>query len=95
MEDLLSSLKDIQHTLTDTQSQEDLSLLLHLVQNVDFQNAFKIHNAVAVHMNKASPPYPLTPNVQELTQEVQRTLHASHHKESQELADLLSAPHIQ
>lgn len=95
LEDLLSSLKDIQHTLVDSQSQEDLSLLLQLVQNVDFQNAFKIHNAVAVHMNKASPPYPLSPNVQELTQEVQHVIRASHHKESQELNDLLNTPHIQ
>ncbi|XP_018430162.1 PREDICTED: MAGUK p55 subfamily member 5-like, partial [Nanorana parkeri] len=95
VEDLLSSLKEIQHTLIDSQSQEDLYLLLQLVQNKDFQNAFRIHNAVAVHMNKASPPYPLIPNVQELTQEVQHVIKTSHPKECQELDDLLSTPHIQ
>ncbi|CAI9572016.1 unnamed protein product [Staurois parvus] len=95
VEDLLCSLKEIQHTLVDSQSQEDLYLLLQLVQNKDFQNAFRIHNAVAVHMNKASPPYPLIPNAQELTQEVQHVLKTSHQKECQELNDLLSTPHIQ
>ncbi|XP_063804219.1 protein PALS1 isoform X1 [Pseudophryne corroboree] len=95
VEDLLCSLKEIQHTLVDSQSQDDLYLLLQLVQNVDFQNAFRIHNAVAVHMNKASPPYPLIPNAQEVTHEVQHVLKSSHHKEGQELNDLLNAPHIQ
>lgn len=70
MEDLFSSLKHIQHTLVDSQSQEDISLLLQLVQNRDFQNAFKIHNAVTVHMNKASPPFPVISNAQDLAQEV-------------------------
>lgn len=70
MEELLTSLKHIQHVLVDPQSQEDISLILQLVQNTDFQNAFKIHNAVTVHMNKASPPYPLISNAQELAQEV-------------------------
>lgn len=70
VEELLTSLKHIQHVLADPQSQEDISLILQLVQNTDFQNAFKIHNAVTVHMNKASPPYPLISNAQELAQEV-------------------------
>ncbi|MEE6492103.1 hypothetical protein FKM82_016473 [Ascaphus truei] len=95
VEDLLSSLKDIQHTLVDSQSQEDLHLLLQLVQNVDFQNAFKVHNAVAVHMNKTSPPYPLHPNAQDLTQEVQQILKLSHQKDGHELNALLNTPHIQ
>ncbi|KAE8587796.1 hypothetical protein XENTR_v10022115 [Xenopus tropicalis] len=95
IEDLISSLKDIQHTLVDSQSQEDISVLLQLAQNVDFQNAFKIHNAVAVHMNKTSPPYPLVPNAQDLTQEVQQVLKSSHQKEGQELSALLNTPHIQ
>lgn len=70
VEELLNSLKHIQHVLVDPQSQEDISLILQLVQNSDFQNAFKIHNAVTVHMNRASPPYPLSSNAQELAQEV-------------------------
>uniref|UniRef100_A0A8C5K5J6 Protein PALS1 n=1 Tax=Jaculus jaculus TaxID=51337 RepID=A0A8C5K5J6_JACJA len=95
VEDLFSSLKHIQHTLVDSQSQEDISLLLQLVQNKDFQNAFKIHNAIAVHMNKASPPFPLISNAQDLVQEVQTVLKPVHQKEGQELTALLNAPHIQ
>ncbi|XP_065542778.1 protein PALS1 isoform X2 [Lathamus discolor] len=95
VEELLTSLKHIQHVLVDPQSQEDISLILQLVQNTDFQNAFKIHNAVTVHMNKASPPYPLISNAQELAQEVQSVLKPSHHKDGQELNALLNAPHVQ
>ncbi|NXF18290.1 MPP5 protein, partial [Rhodinocichla rosea] len=95
VEELLNSLKHIQHVLVDPQSQEDISLILQLVQNSDFQNAFKIHNAVTVHMNKASPPYPLSSNAQELAQEVQNVLKPSHHKDGQELNALLNAPHMQ
>ncbi|XP_011909247.1 PREDICTED: MAGUK p55 subfamily member 5 isoform X3 [Cercocebus atys] len=95
IEDLFSSLKHIQHTLVDSQSQEDISLLLQLVQNKDFQNAFKIHNAITVHMNKASPPFPLISNAQDLAQEVQTVLKPVHHKEGQELTALLNTPHIQ
>ncbi|XP_059548986.1 protein PALS1 isoform X6 [Myotis daubentonii] len=95
VEDLFSSLKHIQHTLVDSQSQEDISLLLQLVQNKDFQNAFKIHNAVTVHMSKASPPFPLISNAQDLAQEVQIVLKSIHQKEGQELTALLNAPHIQ
>ncbi|NXX43800.1 MPP5 protein, partial [Tricholaema leucomelas] len=95
VEELLTSLKHIQHVLVDPQSQEDISLILQLVQNSDFQNAFKIHNAVTVHMNKASPPYPLISNAQELAQEVQTVLKPSHQKDGQELNALLNAPHMQ
>ncbi|KAJ7417063.1 MAGUK p55 subfamily member 5 [Willisornis vidua] len=95
VEELLTSLKHIQHILVDPQSQEDISLILQLVQNNDFQNAFKIHNAVTVHMNKASPPYPLISNAHELAQEVQSVLKPSHHKDGQELNALLNAPHMQ
>nr|XP_060618562.1 protein PALS1 isoform X2 [Anolis sagrei ordinatus] len=95
VDELLSSLKHVQHTLLDPQSQEEIALILQLVQNTDFQNAFKIHNAVTVHMNKASPPYPLISNAQELAQEVQSVLKPSHQKDGVELNSLLNAPHIQ
>ncbi|XP_061467028.1 protein PALS1 isoform X1 [Rhineura floridana] len=95
VDDLLSSLKHVQHTLVDPQSQEEIALILQLVQNTDFQNAFKIHNAVTVHMNKTSPPYPLIANAQELAQEVQSVLKPSHQKDGLELNSLLNSPHIQ
>ncbi|XP_013915697.1 PREDICTED: MAGUK p55 subfamily member 5 [Thamnophis sirtalis] len=95
VDELLCSLKHVQHTLIDPQSQEEIALILQLVQNTDFQNAFKIHNAVTVHMNKASPPYPLISNAQELAQEVQNVLRPSHQKDGLELNSLLNAPHVQ
>lgn len=70
LEDLLMSLKQVQHNLNDSQSQEDVELVLQLVQKPDFQKAFNIHNAVAHYMNRPSPPYPLTDHAQSLAQEV-------------------------
>lgn len=74
LEDLLMSLKQVQHSLNDSQSQEDVELVLQLVQKPDFQKAFNIHNAVAHNMNRPSPPYPLTDHAQSLAQEVSATL---------------------
>lgn len=70
LEELLMSLKQVQHCLGDSQSQEDVELVLQLVQKPDFQKAFNIHNAVAVHMNRPSPPFPLTESAQSLVHEV-------------------------
>lgn len=70
LEDLLMSLKQVQHCLNDSQSQEDMELVLQLVQKPDFQKAFNIHNAVAHYMNRPSPPFPLMDHAQTLTQEV-------------------------
>ncbi|RXM27186.1 MAGUK p55 subfamily member 5-A [Acipenser ruthenus] len=75
LDDLLSSLKHIQHSLVDSQSQEDISVVLQLVQNTDFQNAFRVHNSVAINMSKASPPFPLAANAQDLSQEVHVKAH--------------------
>uniref|UniRef100_A0A8C1ICS9 Protein PALS1 n=1 Tax=Cyprinus carpio TaxID=7962 RepID=A0A8C1ICS9_CYPCA len=52
LEDLLMSLKQVQHSLNDSQSQDDIELVLQLVQKPDFQKAFNIHNAVAHYMNR-------------------------------------------
>ncbi len=73
LEDLLMSLKQVQHSLNDSQSQEDIELVLQLVQKPDFQKAFSIHNSVAHYMNRPSPPYPLTDHAQSLAQEVSGT----------------------
>lgn len=95
LDDLLSSLKHIQHSLVDSQSQEDISVVLQLVQNTDFQNAFRVHNSVAVNMSKASPPFPLAANAQDLSQEVQNIFRTSPQKDGQELNALLTTPHLQ
>ena len=72
LEELLLSLKQVQHCLGDEQSREDVEMVLQLVQKTDFQKAFSIHNAVAQHMHRASPPFPLTERAQGLTHEVAR-----------------------
>ncbi|XP_057199588.1 protein PALS1 isoform X2 [Triplophysa rosa] len=95
LEDLLMSLKQVQHCLNDSQSQEDMELVLQLVQKPDFQKAFNIHNAVAHYMNRPSPPFPLMDHAQTLTQEVQAMLHNSSQKEGLELNSLLTTPHMQ
>uniref|UniRef100_A0A8C2ABQ2 Protein PALS1 n=1 Tax=Cyprinus carpio TaxID=7962 RepID=A0A8C2ABQ2_CYPCA len=77
LEDLLMSLKQVQHSLNDSQSQEDMELVLQLVQKSDFQKAFNIHNAVAHYMNRPSPPYPLTDHAQSLAQEALMMAHDS------------------
>ncbi|XP_035238284.1 MAGUK p55 subfamily member 5-A isoform X1 [Anguilla anguilla] len=95
LEDLLMSLKQVQHCLSDSQSQEDVALVLQLVQKTDFQKAFSIHNAVALHMNRPSPPFPLTARVQGLAQEVQTMLQTTQQKDGLELNALLTSPHLQ
>ncbi|GCC25873.1 hypothetical protein chiPu_0004285 [Chiloscyllium punctatum] len=95
IDELLSSLKHIQHSLVDSQSQDDVALILQLVQNQDFQNAFNIHNTVAIHMHKMSPPYPVSANAQDLSQEVQKILTISQQKDGQELCALLASPHFE
>ncbi|KAG5265750.1 hypothetical protein AALO_G00245980 [Alosa alosa] len=95
LEELLLSLKQVQHCLGDEQSREDVELVLQLVQKNDFQKAFNIHNAVAQHMHRASPPFPLTERAQGLTHEVQSMLLSTQHKEGLELNALLSSPNFQ
>lgn len=70
------SLKQVQHCLGDTQSQADVELVLQLVQKSDFQKAFNIHNAVALHMNRPSPPFPITDRAQGIAHEVGLHLHS-------------------
>ncbi|XP_073683223.1 protein PALS1 [Garra rufa] len=95
LEDLLMSLKQVQHSLNDSQSQEDIELVLQLVQKSDFQKAFNIHNSVAHYMNRPSPPYPMTDHAQSLAQEVEVMMHNSSQKEGLELSTLLKTPHMQ
>ncbi|XP_042630168.1 protein PALS1-like [Cyprinus carpio] len=95
LEDLLMSLKQVQHSLNDSQSQDDIELVLQLVQKPDFQKAFNIHNAVAHYMNRPSPPYPMMDHAQSLAQEVEVMMHNSSQKEGLELGTLLKTPHMQ
>uniref|UniRef100_A0A671KUD7 Protein PALS1 n=1 Tax=Sinocyclocheilus anshuiensis TaxID=1608454 RepID=A0A671KUD7_9TELE len=89
LEDLLMSLKQVQHSLNDSQSQEDIELVLQLVQKPDFQKAFNIHNAVAHYMNRPSPPYPMMDHAQGLAQEALMMAHDSVAEQEMQLEPLV------
>nr|XP_057946859.1 protein PALS1-like [Doryrhamphus excisus] len=95
LEELLLSLKQVQGSLSDQQSQNDIQLVLALLNKSDFQSALKIHNAVASSMHRPSPPYPHTHQALQLALEVRNLSQTSHNKEGLELSSLLSDTHIQ
>uniref|UniRef100_A0A672G2B7 Protein PALS1 n=1 Tax=Salarias fasciatus TaxID=181472 RepID=A0A672G2B7_SALFA len=70
LEELLQSLKWVQHCLTDAQSQQDVELLMQLLAKEDFRNAYTVYNAVSQQMSRASPTSPLTAQAQHLCHEV-------------------------
>lgn len=70
LEEFLQVLKSVQHNLTDTQSQQDVELVLQLLAKEDFKNAYTIYSAVSQNMNRANPSSPLTVQAQDLCQEV-------------------------
>ncbi|XP_039546090.1 MAGUK p55 subfamily member 5-A-like [Pimephales promelas] len=95
LEDLLDSLRCLHLCLTDAESQEDLHLLVELLLQTDFQQAFAMHRSVALGMRRLCPPYPLTTHAQQLRDEVESVLHSSKHTEATELTGLLTSPHLQ
>uniref|UniRef100_A0AAZ3ST92 Protein PALS1 n=1 Tax=Oncorhynchus tshawytscha TaxID=74940 RepID=A0AAZ3ST92_ONCTS len=92
LEELLMSLKQVQHCLSDGQSQEDVELVLQLVQKTDFQKAFNIHNAVAQHMNRPSPPFPHTDRAQGLAHEAVLLAHDCVAEQEMQLEPLTPDP---
>ncbi|XP_036406430.1 MAGUK p55 subfamily member 5-A-like [Megalops cyprinoides] len=95
LEDLSTSLKQAQHSLSDAESQEDVEVLLRLVQKAAFQSAFSLHNAVLHSAAQNNPPLPLTGPAQGLAQEVQTMLQLIQNTEGVELNTLLTSPHLQ
>ncbi|KAM4600790.1 MAGUK p55 subfamily member 5b isoform 2-T2 [Polymixia lowei] len=93
--ELLQALKWVQCCLPDTQSQQDVELVLQLLTREDFRNAYAVHSAVAQQMSRVGPSSPLTAEAQGLCQEVQRILQSSQQKEGLELRALLTTPHLQ
>uniref|UniRef100_A0AAY4A6R3 Protein PALS1 n=2 Tax=Denticeps clupeoides TaxID=299321 RepID=A0AAY4A6R3_9TELE len=93
--DLKACLLELQPSLNDAQSQEDLRLVTELLQSHDFQSAFSMHLCMTLGMQRISPPFPLTTQAQGLCQEVQSILQSSQHKEGLELKGLLTSPHLQ
>ncbi|XP_060947386.1 MAGUK p55 subfamily member 5b isoform X2 [Limanda limanda] len=95
LEELLQALKWMQQCLTDTQSQQDVELIMQLLAKEDFKNAYSIFNAVSQQMGRATPTSPLTAQAQDLCVEVQKILQSSQQKEGLELKALLTNPHLQ
>ncbi|XP_073682673.1 protein PALS1-like [Garra rufa] len=93
--DLLDSLLRLQLRLTDAESQQDVELLLELLLQSDFQQAFIMHRSVAQSMRRLCPPFPLTANAQQLRDEVESVLQSSKHTEATELTGLLMSPRLQ
>uniref|UniRef100_A0A668UIB9 Protein PALS1 n=1 Tax=Oreochromis aureus TaxID=47969 RepID=A0A668UIB9_OREAU len=95
LEELLQTLKWVQHCLTDAQSQQDVELITQLLTKEDFRTAYSIYSAVSQQMSRVSPTPPLTSQAQDLCLEVQKILQSSQHKEGLELRALLTNPHLQ
>uniref|UniRef100_A0A8C1K4T1 Protein PALS1 n=1 Tax=Cyprinus carpio TaxID=7962 RepID=A0A8C1K4T1_CYPCA len=78
LEDLLDSLQHLQLCLTDAESQQDVQLLLELLLQSDFQQAFITHRSGAQSTRHPCPPFPLTANAQQLRNKVQPSLPDQH-----------------
>lgn len=72
LEELVQTLKWAQHCLSDTQSQQDVELIMQLLAREDFRNAYAIYSAVTQQRSRVSPNSPLTVQAQDLCQEVCR-----------------------
>ncbi|CAL8314417.1 unnamed protein product [Lota lota] len=70
LEEMLQALHWAQRCLTDTQSQQDVELVLQLLSKEEFRTAHSVHSAVSRQMSRAGPTAPLTAQAQGLCQEV-------------------------
>ncbi|XP_068198018.1 MAGUK p55 subfamily member 5b [Antennarius striatus] len=95
LEELQQALKWARCCLTDAQSQQDVELVVQLLANADFKNAYSLYTAVSQQKSRVSPNSPLTVQAEDLCQEVQKILQSSQQKEGLELRALLTNPHVQ
>ncbi|XP_072512707.1 MAGUK p55 subfamily member 5b [Salminus brasiliensis] len=95
LNDLLQSLQRVQYSLGDAESEADVQVVMELLQQSEFQQAFSMHSAVALGVRAVNPPYPITPRAQHLCHEVQNVLQFTKQKEGIELKALLTNPHLQ
>uniref|UniRef100_A0AAX7TWP9 Protein PALS1 n=1 Tax=Astatotilapia calliptera TaxID=8154 RepID=A0AAX7TWP9_ASTCA len=77
LEELLQTLKWVQHCLTDAQSQQDVELITQLLTKEDFRTAYSIYSAVSQQMSRVSPTSPLTSQAQDLCLEALMQAHDS------------------
>ncbi|XP_043076486.1 MAGUK p55 subfamily member 5b [Puntigrus tetrazona] len=95
LEDMLDSLRHLRLCLTDAESQRDVQLLLELLLQSDFQQAFVTHRSVTQSARRLRPPFQLTARAQQLRDEVENVLQSSKHTAASELTGLLTSPHLQ
>ncbi|XP_022540120.2 MAGUK p55 subfamily member 5b isoform X1 [Astyanax mexicanus] len=95
LNDLLQSLQRVRYSLGDAESQADVQVVMELLQQREFQQAFSMHSTVALGVRAVNPPYPVTPRAQHLCHEVQNVLQFTKQKEGIELKALLTNPHLQ
>uniref|UniRef100_A0A8B9LHW4 Protein PALS1 n=1 Tax=Astyanax mexicanus TaxID=7994 RepID=A0A8B9LHW4_ASTMX len=95
LNDLLQSLQRVRYSLGDAESQADVQVVMELLQQREFQQAFSMHSTVALGVRAVNPPYPITPRAQHLCHEVQNVLQFTKQKEGIELKALLTNPHLQ
>lgn len=70
LEDLLLSLQELKVHLCDVESLEDVQLLMELLLQRDFQQAFRMHRSIALGTRRLCPPHPLTAHARHLRDEV-------------------------
>ncbi|KAI4877565.1 hypothetical protein NFI96_028592 [Prochilodus magdalenae] len=95
LDDLLQSLQRVRYSLSDAESQADVQVVMELLQQSEFQQAFSMHSTVALGVRAINPPYPITARAQHLCHEVQNVLQFTKQKEGIELKALLTNPHLQ
>ncbi|XP_056619774.1 MAGUK p55 subfamily member 5b [Triplophysa dalaica] len=95
LEDLLVSLQELKVHLSDVESLEDVQLLMELLLQTDFQQAFRMHHSVTLNTRRLHPPHPLTAHARHIRDEVESVLQWSEQSEASELTGLLSSPHLQ
>uniref|UniRef100_A0A3B3YKG2 Protein PALS1 n=1 Tax=Poecilia mexicana TaxID=48701 RepID=A0A3B3YKG2_9TELE len=77
LEELLQVLKWVQHSLSDSQSQQDVEAVTQLLAKEEFRNAYTIYSVLSQQTNRISPTSPLTVQAQDLCQEALMQAHDS------------------
>uniref|UniRef100_A0A3P9NTB2 Protein PALS1 n=1 Tax=Poecilia reticulata TaxID=8081 RepID=A0A3P9NTB2_POERE len=77
LEELLQVLKWVQHSLSDSQSQQDVEAITQLLAKEEFRNAYTIYSVLSQQTSRISPTSPLTVQAQDLCQEALMQAHDS------------------
>uniref|UniRef100_M4AS53 Protein PALS1 n=1 Tax=Xiphophorus maculatus TaxID=8083 RepID=M4AS53_XIPMA len=77
LDELLQVLKWVQHSLSDSQSQQDVEVTMQLLAKEEFRNAYTIYSVLSQQTSRISPTSPLTVQAQDLCQEALMQAHDS------------------